>query len=94
MIAKNLTNEYKKVKTHTELPTENKKVKVLVQSLAHDNGDISFVDIRKFRTNDGKELKFTPKGIHFHKSQLEGVIEGLLDAYERINGVPYEAVSK
>lgn len=85
---KKMTNEYYNVKTHVTLDTENEKVKLLVQSMSHDkDGEPDFVDIRKFRGYNGKPLMYTAKGIHFSNEQLEEVINGLLDAHMRINGV-------
>lgn len=80
-----MKNSYKSVVNHKVVTTENPKVMLVVQSMSHDD-EVDFVDVRKFRTyGDFGELKFTNKGIHFSKDQLSDVIEGLLDAYSRIN---------
>lgn len=83
-----MTNEYYNVETHKILDTENSKVKLLVQSMSHKEGTkADFVDIRKFRSYEGKPLMYTAKGVHFSEEQLKEVIEGLMDVYVRIHGV-------
>lgn len=88
-MSNNKKNQYTDVKSHSIIPTENPKVKLVVQSLSHEaGGEPEFIDVRKFRSYDDsvESLKFTPKGVHFHKDQLEPVILGLLEAYKRIHG--------